>query len=65
MDDPCVKYDLERKLWIYLHKDRQEDYPDWQDGDENLKLESSKTKKKKNKYGVETVISIPRGSLFD
>jgi len=26
MEDPCVKYDLERKLWIYLHKDRTEDY---------------------------------------
>ncbi|KRX03897.1 hypothetical protein PPERSA_04775 [Pseudocohnilembus persalinus] len=45
--DPCVKYDLERKLWMYIHKNRTEDYPEWQDGDENLKLESTKTKKKK------------------
>jgi len=27
MDDPCVKYDLDRKMWIYLHKDRTEEYP--------------------------------------
>ena len=27
--DPCVKYDSERKLWIYLHKDRTLDYIDW------------------------------------
>ena len=24
MDDPCVKYDLDRKMWIYLHKDKME-----------------------------------------
>ena len=23
--DPCVRYDTERKLWIYLHGDRSED----------------------------------------
>lgn len=27
--DPCVKYDADRKLWIYLHKDRKLDNPDW------------------------------------
>ena len=21
-DDPCVRYDLDKKLWIYLHRDR-------------------------------------------
>jgi hypothetical protein len=26
-DDPCVKYDSEKKLWIYLHRERTEDYP--------------------------------------
>ena len=24
-DDPCVKYDNEKKLWLYLHQNR-EDY---------------------------------------
>lgn len=25
--DPCVKYDIGRKLWIYLHRDRgQEEF---------------------------------------
>ena len=65
MDDPCVKYDLDRKLWIYLHKERSEDYPDWQDGDETLKLESTKTKKKRTKVGGEMLINSSRGSLFD
>lgn len=23
--DPCVKYDIGRKLWIYLHRDRTEE----------------------------------------
>jgi hypothetical protein len=27
--DPCVKYDLQKKLWIYLHKNRTLDYPVW------------------------------------
>lgn len=26
-DDACVKYDPEKKLWIYLHKGRTENYP--------------------------------------
>jgi len=27
--DPCVKYDSERKLWIYLHRGRGLDWPAW------------------------------------
>ena len=28
--DPCVKYDIGRKLWIYLHRDRsQEEFGKW------------------------------------
>jgi len=27
--DPCVKYDLQKKLWIYLHKNRTSDYQPW------------------------------------
>ena len=23
--DPCVKYDVNRKLWIYLHRSRSEE----------------------------------------
>ncbi len=29
--DPCVKYDLQKKLWIYLHKNRSLDYPPWKE----------------------------------
>ncbi|CAD8173148.1 unnamed protein product [Paramecium octaurelia] len=28
--DPCVKYDQEKKIWIYLHHDRDSSYPEWQ-----------------------------------
>ncbi len=28
-NDPCVKYDSDKKLWIYLHKNRTIDYPEW------------------------------------
>ncbi len=27
--DPCVKYDLQKKLWIYLHKNRTIEYEPW------------------------------------
>jgi len=27
--DPCVKYDTERKIWIYLHKKRTLDHSQW------------------------------------
>lgn len=37
--DPCVKYDLQRKLWIYLHKNRPLDYPQWNEN--KTKLEST------------------------
>jgi len=28
-DDPCVKYDNEKKLWTYLHRDRDHSYIPW------------------------------------
>ena len=34
--DPCVKYDLHRKLWIYLHKNRSLDDKNWKDFDEKV-----------------------------
>lgn len=29
MTDACVKYDSEKKLWIYLHSDRNYEHPGW------------------------------------
>lgn len=29
-DDSCVKYDAEKKLWVYMHFNRSLDYGDWQ-----------------------------------
>jgi hypothetical protein len=37
--DPCVKYDLQKKLWIYLHKNRPLDYLPW--NEHLLKKETS------------------------
>ena len=34
--DPCVKYDAEKKLWIYLHKNRSIDFAGWKDTDSTL-----------------------------
>lgn len=28
-DDSCVKYDAEKKLWVYMHTNRTLDYGDW------------------------------------
>jgi hypothetical protein len=32
-DDSCVKYDAEKKLWVYMHKLRTLDFPEWQQPD--------------------------------
>lgn len=29
-NDSCVKYDADKKLWVYMHKLRTLDWPDWQ-----------------------------------
>jgi len=34
--DPCVKYDADKKLWIYLHKNRTIDFSGWKDPDSAL-----------------------------
>ena len=34
MSDACVKYDSEKKLWIYLHIDRNNEHPGWGDDGE-------------------------------
>ena len=44
MSDACVKYDSEKKLWIYLHLDRNSEHPGWGDDGEEY---SEKAKKKK------------------
>jgi len=48
-DDPCVKYDSDKKLWIYLHKDRTEEYGPWIDQTDSR---SSKKKEYNQKYKV-------------
>lgn len=46
-DDACVKYDPEKKLWIYLHKDRTENYLAWMEQNDSR---SSKKKEYNQKY---------------
>jgi nuclear factor related to kappa-B-binding protein len=29
-EDSCVKYDAEKKLWVYMHRMRTLDFPEWQ-----------------------------------
>ncbi|MCQ2816566.1 MAG: hypothetical protein MJ252_04780 [archaeon] len=36
--DPCVKYDLHQKLWIYLHRERTLDYHGWKCQDDDGKV---------------------------
>ena len=46
MTDACVKYDSEKKLWIYLHIDRNQEHPGWgEDGEEYIEKNSGKKKK--------------------
>jgi nuclear factor related to kappa-B-binding protein len=45
MSDACVKYDSEKKLWIYLHLDRNSEHPGWGDDGEEY-IEKAKKKKK-------------------
>lgn len=27
LEDPCIKYETEKKVWHYLHRDRDENHP--------------------------------------
>lgn len=47
-DDPSVKYFSDKKLWIYLHKDRSINYSYWHDNMENTR--STKKKEYNQKY---------------
>lgn len=45
MSDACVKYDNQKKLWLYLHLDRNEQHK-WEDNDEfNIKKVGFRKKK--------------------
>ena len=60
--DPCVKYDLHHKLWIYLHRNRSLDFPGWKKGknnnieDINIVSESQENKSVKNDSNKNIVI---------
>ena len=54
--DPCVKYDSHNKLWIYLHRNRNLDYPGWKkmknNDDINIVSESHENKSTKNENNI-------------
>ena len=49
--DPCVKYDSHHKLWIYLHRNRNLDYPGWKKikNNEEINIVSESNENKSNK----------------
>ena len=58
--DPCVKYDSHHKLWIYLHRNRNLDYPGWKKmkGNEEINIVSESNENKSNKNENNTNIVI-------
>uniref|UniRef100_A0A7N0UM76 DEUBAD domain-containing protein n=1 Tax=Kalanchoe fedtschenkoi TaxID=63787 RepID=A0A7N0UM76_KALFE len=48
--DPCVRFEQERKLWVYLHRDRDEE-----DFDEDGTLSTKKWKKPKKEEAADPV----------
>ena len=54
--DPCVKYDSHHKLWIYLHRNRNLDYPGWKKNKNNEEInivsESNENKSNKNENNI-------------
>lgn len=53
-DDPCVRYDPENKMWIYLHKGRNLEYDGWKEGSEWSKAKK-KPKRRKKKRVTEAI----------
>ncbi|GFO47485.1 nuclear factor related to kappa-b-binding protein [Plakobranchus ocellatus] len=59
--DPCVKYDVTRKLWIYLHRNRTEDEFEriHQAQAATAKTKKAVTKPKSAKTAKDTAVSVP------
>lgn len=61
--DPCVKYDSHHKLWIYLHRNRNLDYPGWKkiknNDDINIVSESVENKSNKNENTNIIIEDVP------
>jgi len=53
MTDACVKYDNQKKLWLYLHLDRNDQHR-WEDNDEySVKKPTYSRKRKGDDYDAE------------
>jgi hypothetical protein len=58
--DPCVQFDADRKLWVYLHKDREEE--DFEDDGTS----STKKWKRPRKDGTDAdAVAVGGGSCLD
>jgi hypothetical protein len=56
--DPCVKYDSHHKLWIYLHRNRNLDYPGWkkiENNDENDNNNDKNNRDNNNNIVIEDI----------
>ncbi|THU54694.1 hypothetical protein C4D60_Mb10t27840 [Musa balbisiana] len=59
--DPCVQFDNERKLWVYLHRDREEeDFED--DGTSSTKKWKRQKKDSIDQSGTGTVNDVDTGA---
>ncbi|CAL9176562.1 unnamed protein product [Musa hybrid cultivar] len=59
--DPCVQFDTERKLWVYLHRDREEeDFED--DGTSSTKKWKRQKKDSIDQSGTGTVNDVDTGA---
>ena len=63
--DPCVRYDTDRKIWIYLHRNRTLDYQAWEDPNsgtpnslEICSLKPSKLDESENERKGERIVII-------
>jgi flagellar biosynthesis/type III secretory pathway chaperone len=51
MSDACVKYDNQKKLWLYLHLDRNDQHR-WEDNEE-YNVKKSYKKRKGDDYDMD------------
>ncbi|XP_073526453.1 uncharacterized protein [Phyllobates terribilis] len=54
--DPCVLFDGERKLWVYLHRDREEE--DFEDDGTSSTKKWKRPKKEANEQGEQVAVGV-------
>ncbi|MCO5560621.1 hypothetical protein L7F22_014237 [Adiantum nelumboides] len=57
--DPCVRFDQDKKLWLYLHGEREEE--DFEEGGTT----STRSSRRSKRDGVPATVSPVQGNTFD